>query len=100
MKKLYVGNLSYKVKQEELESLFSEYGNVSSAVVISDKFTGRSKGFGFVEMEDPASADKAIQELDGKAIQGRNLKVNEAQPRKDGDRNRNRRPRKNYSHSD
>ena len=95
MKKLYVGNLSYKVNQEELESIFSEYGNVSSAVVISDKFTGRSKGFGFVEMEDPASADKAIQELDGKAIQGRNVKVNEAQPRKEGDRNR--RPRNRHS---
>ena len=95
MKMLYVGNLSYKVNQEELESIFSEYGNVSSAVVISDKFTGRSKGFGFVEMEDPASADKAIQELDGKAIQGRNVKVNEAQPRKEGDRNR--RPRNRHS---
>ena len=88
MKKIYIGNLSYSVTQEELEKVFSEYGSVSSSVVISDKFTGRSKGFGFIEMENSDEAEKAIQELDGKSIQGRNIRVNEAQPRKDQAKNK------------
>lgn len=81
MKKLYVGNLSYAVTKEELEKIFSEYGSVSEAILIEDRHTGRSKGFGFVEMENPDEADKAVKELDGKSVQGRNIKVNEAQPR-------------------
>ena len=82
MKKLYVGNLSYSVTKGELEKIFSEHGKVLEAILIEDRNTGRSKGFGFVEMEDSSSADKAIKELDGKDIQGRNIRVNPAQPRK------------------
>ena len=81
MKKLYVGNLPYSVKKEDLEKIFSEYGTVSEAILIEDRDTGRSKGFGFVEMDTPESADKAFKALDGKDIQGRNIKVNPAQPR-------------------
>ena len=81
MKKLYVGSLSYSVTKDELEKIFSEYGSVSDAVVISDRDTGRSKGFGFVEMENSSEADTAIKELDGKSIQGRNIRVNEARPK-------------------
>ena len=81
MKKLYVGNLSYSVTKEDLEKIFSEYGKVSEAILIEDRSTGRSKGFGFVEMEDSASADQAIKALDGKDIQGRNIRVNPAQPK-------------------
>ena len=81
MKKLYVGNLSYDMRQEDLEKHFGEYGAVSSAVVITDRDTGRSKGFGFVEMENSEEADKAIAALDGKEIEGRSIRVNEAQPK-------------------
>ena len=88
MKKLYVGSLSYNVTQDELEKMFSEYGSVSSAVIISDKFTGQSKGFGFVEMENSSEADKAISELDGKSIHGRNIRVNEARPKKEQPNNK------------
>ena len=85
-KKLYVGNLSYSVSSSELETLFSQYGTVESADVISDKMTGRSKGFGFVEMGSDAEAQAAIAALNGKENQGRPLTVNEAKPRKEGDR--------------
>jgi RNA recognition motif-containing protein len=78
MKKLYVGNLSYEVTSDELQNVFSEFGQVQSATVIIDKMSNRSKGFGFVEMEDDASADNAISSLDGKEYKGRNLRVNEA----------------------
>lgn len=88
MKKLYVGNLSYKVTKNDLEKLFSEYGSVSEAVLIEEKDTGRSKGFGFVEMENSSEADNAIKELDGKPIQGRNIKVNEARPKTHNSRGR------------
>ena len=81
MKKLYVGNLSYDVTKEELEKIFSEYGSVSDAIIISDRDSGRPKGFGFVEMEDSSEADKAIKELDGKTINDRNIRVNEARPK-------------------
>ena len=82
MKKLYIGNLSYDVTQDEFEKIFSGYNSVSSAVIVSDKFTGRAKGFGFVEMENSSEADKAIEELDGKSIHGRSIRVNEARPKK------------------
>ncbi len=80
---IYVGNLSYKMKDEDLEKLFSPFGSVSESKVISDRDTGRSKGFGFVEMENQAEGDEAIKELDGKEIDGRNIKVNVAKPKTD-----------------
>lgn len=82
MKKLYVGNLAWGVTGEDLESLFAEYGSVASAVVISDRETGRSRGFGFVEMED--GADAAIEGTNGQEFQGRPLRVNEAQSKNRG----------------
>ena len=82
MKKLFVGNLAWGVTDEDLKNLFSEYGNVASAVVISDRETGRSRGFGFVELED--GADTAIEALDGQDLQGRPLRVNEAQSKGGG----------------
>lgn len=80
-KKLYVGNLSYSVDSSELESLLSQHGTVLSADVISDRMTGRSKGFGFVEMDSEAEANAAIEALNGKEFNGRTLTVNEAKPR-------------------
>jgi cold-inducible RNA-binding protein len=82
-KKLYVGNLSYNVTDASLESLFAAYGQVRSAQVIVDRETGRSKGFGFVEMGDDNSAQAAIQALNGKEQDGRQLAVNEARPREE-----------------
>jgi RNA recognition motif-containing protein len=82
-KNIYVGNLSYSVGNEDLESLFTQFGNVSRAQVIQHRDTGRSKGFGFVEMDDEDAAGKAIEELDGSDFEGRNLTVNEARPRED-----------------
>lgn len=79
---IYVGNLDYRVDEKDLGDMFSEYGTVSSAKVIMDKFNGRSKGFGFVEMEDQDEANKAIQELDGANFENRKITVNEAKPRK------------------
>ena len=81
-KKLYVGNLGYDVSDADLEQLFAEYGTVQSAQVIQDRMEGRSKGFGFVEM-DQAGAGKAITALDGWELDGRNLKVNEAKEREE-----------------
>ncbi|MCB9853423.1 MAG: RNA-binding protein [Phycisphaerales bacterium] len=80
-RKLYVGNLSYDVKGQDLEQLFSEHGTVDSASVIMDRDTGRSKGFGFVEMSSDDEARSAISALDGHDFQGRALKVNEAKPK-------------------
>ena len=82
-KKLYVGNLSYSVGNSELEELFAAFGTVDSAVVINDRDTGRSKGFGFVEMADDQDADTAIEQLNGKENDGRALTVNVARPRED-----------------
>jgi RNA recognition motif-containing protein len=79
---IYVGNLDFKVNEQDLENLFSEYGSVGSAKIITDKFNGRSKGFGFVEMENQDDAKKAIKELDGTSFKNRNLVVNEAKPKK------------------
>ena len=80
-KKLYVGNLAYAVTDQNLNELFSGIGAVASAAVISDKFSGQSKGFGFVEMADAAGAEAAIKSLDGTEFKGRNIKVNEAKPK-------------------
>jgi len=80
---IYVGNLPYSVTQDELRDIFAEFGEVSSANVIMDKFSGRSKGFGFVEMPNAAEADEAIKALNESALNGRNIKVNEARPRND-----------------
>lgn len=80
-KKLYCGNLSYNVGSSDLEQLFAEFGEVVSAQVIEDRDSGRSKGFGFVEMNNASDADEAISALDGKDHDGRALKVNEAKPR-------------------
>ena len=81
MKKLYVGNLAWAVADEDLQSLFSEHGSVASASVITDRETGRSRGFGFVEMESKESGQAAIEALDGQDFGGRDLRVNEAKPR-------------------
>src|SRR5690348_12065009 len=80
-KKLYVGNLSYNVDSSELEQLFGQYGQVQSAEVINDRETGRSKGFGFVEMANDDEAQKAIDALNGQQHGGRALTVNEARPK-------------------
>ncbi|HWI92977.1 MAG TPA: RNA-binding protein [Flavisolibacter sp.] len=80
---IYVSNLSFNVQDEDLRGFFTPYGEVSSAKVIMDKFTGKSKGFGFVEMNDDEAAKKAIAELDNGTVEGRNIKVMEARPRED-----------------
>ena len=80
MKKIYVGNLPWSIADAELKDFFSNFGTVHSAVVITDRETGRSRGFGFVEM-DQADAENAIREADGKDLGGRSLRVNEAQER-------------------
>ena len=80
MKKLYVGNLPYSYRDSDLEEMFADYGTIASAVIIMDRQTNRSKGFGFVELEDEAMADKAVEELNGKDVDGRNAVVNEARP--------------------
>jgi RNA recognition motif-containing protein len=82
-KKLYVGNLTYGTTDSDLRSMFEEYGSVESAQVITDRETGRSKGFGFVEMGSQQEAEAAIKGLNGKDIDGRALTVNEAKPRED-----------------
>jgi len=82
-KKLYVGNLSYETTGSDLQKLFEGFGTVESAQVISDRDTGRSKGFGFVEMSNAQEAQAAIDGLNGKEIGGRSLTVNEARPRED-----------------
>jgi RNA recognition motif-containing protein len=83
-KKLYVGNLTFDTTDSTLEQMFGAYGTVRSAQVIMDRDTGRSKGFGFVEMGSDQEAQAAIAALNGKLVEGRNLTVNEAKPRTDG----------------
>lgn len=83
-KKLYVGNLAYSVTSETLEQMFLEFGNVVSAQVIQDRDTGRSKGFGFVEMQTDEAAQQAIAGMHEKNFDGRPLTVNEAKPRESG----------------
>jgi RNA recognition motif-containing protein len=79
---IFVGNLSFRATNTELETLFAEYGAVDSAAIINDRDTGRSRGFGFVEMPNAGEAAKAIEELNGFEYQGRALTVNEARPRR------------------
>lgn len=79
--KIYVGNLSYEVTDDKLSAMFTKYGEVESATVITDRDTGRSKGFGFVEMSDLKQAQTAMNELNGTEIDGRSITVNEARPR-------------------
>lgn len=79
--KIYVGNLSYSTTEEDIRSAFSPFGTIDSADVIMDRSTGRSKGFGFVEMSNDAEAKAAIEGLNGKDLDGRSLNVNEAKPR-------------------
>ena len=83
-KRLYVGNLGYSVTSEALQELFEQFGAVRSAQVLIERETGKSRGFGFVEMDDDADADAAIQNLDGNDHGGRRLMVNEARPRTPG----------------
>lgn len=80
---IYVGNISYSTDDSRLTELFSEFGEVASARVISDRETGRSKGFGFVEMSDDSAANSAIEALNEKEVDGRTLRVNEARPREE-----------------
>ena len=86
---IYVGNLSFQLSEDDLNSAFGEYGQVDSAKIITDRETGRSKGFGFIEMPNQEEAEKAIEGLNGKELDGRAVKVNESKPRED----RPRRPR-------
>ena len=83
---IYVGNLSYEVTEEDLNGAFSAFGQVDTVKVIKDEYSGRSKGFGFVEMQDNSSAQSAIDGLDGKELKGRAIKVNQARARTEGPR--------------
>jgi RNA recognition motif-containing protein len=80
---IYVGNLPYSATDADLRETFAQYGDVSNVQLISDKFTGESKGFGFVEMDNNSQADAAIKGLNGTALKGRNITVNQAKPRSD-----------------
>src|SRR3954471_18823787 len=80
---IYVSNLSFNVEDDDLRGFFEEYGEVTSAKVVTDKMTQRSRGFGFVEMSDDAAAEKAISELDGASVQGRNIRVTVAKPKEE-----------------
>lgn len=95
-KNIYVGNLPFSTTDDDLSELFNPFGTVNSARVIKDKFTDRSRGFGFVEMENDEEADKAISEVNGKSIDGRMLKVSEARPRQDKRRGGGGGPGRNY----
>jgi cold-inducible RNA-binding protein len=79
-KKIYVGNLAFSVTDDELQQAFSSFGNVTSARVVIDKMSGRSKGFGFVEIEDDGGADEAVNKMNGQTIAGREVRVSEAKP--------------------
>lgn len=81
--RLYVGNLPYNVTQSRLQEIFSPFGALGEITVITDKFSGRSKGFGFVEFENPDEAREAIEKLNGTDMDGRNIVVNEARPKED-----------------
>ena len=80
-KKVYVGNLDFGIDDAKLNDLFSKFGNVEEAVVIKDRFSGRSKGFGFVTFSEDASADQAVSEMNDKEIESRKIRVNEAKPK-------------------
>ena len=85
---IYVGNLSYEATEEDLRLAFEQFGQIESVNIIKDKFSGKSKGFGFVEMPSKAEAKSAIDELNGKELKGRTLNVNEARPRTESRRGR------------
>ncbi len=93
---IYVGNLSYGTTDESLKNLFEQYGEVASAKIITDRETGRAKGFGFVTMNDDAAALEAIDSLNGKDFDGRTLRINEAKPRENTG-SRDNRPRRNFN---
>lgn len=80
---IYVGNLNYSMTEEALQELFAKYGEVVSAKIIKDRYSGRSKGFGFVEMENKDDGEKAVQELNESEVDGRNVRVNFARPRRE-----------------
>ena len=80
---IYIGNLAYTVTEDDLREAFSEFGQVESASIINDKFSGRSKGFGFVDMPNDSEAREAIESLNDKDLNGRTIKVNEAKPREE-----------------
>ena len=80
---IYIGNLAHTVSEDDLRDAFSEFGEVASASIINDKFSGRSKGFGFVEMPKDSEASEAIESLNGKELNGRTVTVNEAKPREE-----------------
>ncbi len=80
---IYVGNLSYKMTDEDLRKLFSDFGTVAESKIVTDRDTGRSKGFGFVEMPNDAEGEEAIKQLNGKEIEGRSINVNIAKPKVD-----------------
>ena len=80
---IYVGNLDYSVTEDGLKNAFSEFGGVSNVNIIKDKYSGQSKGFGFVEMPDNSEADKAMKALNGSQLKGRGIKVNQAKPRRE-----------------
>lgn len=84
--KIYVGNLSFSMREESLKDIFAAFGDVESCKLIIDRETGRSKGFGFVEMQTSEQAHEAITNLDGKEVEGRNLRVNEAKPQERSNR--------------
>ncbi|MFT3739856.1 MAG: RNA-binding protein [Breznakibacter sp.] len=88
---IFVGSLPFHVEEAELRSIFEEYGEVASAKIITDKFSGKSRGFGFIEMPDDEVAQKAIEELNGAELDGRTIVVNKSEERKQGDR-----PRSNF----
>jgi RNA recognition motif-containing protein len=80
---IYVGNLNYRMTEEALQELFAKYGEVVSAKIVKDRYSGRSKGFGFVEMENKDDGEKAVQELNESEVDGRNIRVNFARPRRE-----------------
>lgn len=79
---IYVGNLNFKVSENDLEGAFAEYGTVTEVKIITDKYSGRSKGFGFITMDNDDEANKAIEELNGASLESREMVVNEAKPKK------------------
>jgi RNA recognition motif-containing protein len=90
----YIGNLAFSVIEDDLKDLFSEFGEVSSVKIVTDRFSGQPKGFGFLEMPDNSEADKAIKALNGRALKGRSIKIAQAESRnKHGKRGKQRRPR-------
>ncbi|MBN1695305.1 RNA-binding protein [candidate division WOR-3 bacterium] len=96
---IYVGNISWDLTEEDLKGAFEAHGKVSSAKIVTDKYTGRSRGFGFVEMPEKTEAEAAISNLNGKELKGREIVVNEARPRQEGSRGekRNRSARGGHS---